>query len=84
MYIACLVVFAVLSNGSKLLKGVSIGCRSQMYGSRGMSPAADNVLILKVCNLIEYYIISYMNKLQFQAIYSVTNVSDAFSNFKDM
>ena len=68
MYIACVVEFAVLSNGSKLLKGVSIGCRSQMHGSGGMTPAVDNVLILKVCNLIEYYFIGYMNKLPFQAI----------------
>ena len=41
-----------------------------MHRSGGVTPAADNVLILKVFNynLIEYYFISYMNKLPYQVI----------------
>ena len=53
-------------------------------GLGAQPPVTDNVVILKVCNLMKFYLISYLNYVATISGYSMTNVSDAFSKYKDI
>ena len=55
-----------------------------MHGSGAQLQATDNILILKVCNLMKFYLISYMNYVATISGYDMINVSDAFSKYKDI